>query len=71
MRVDAQRNRQLLLAAASDAFVAEEPTGFDARRRYLHDALDLGTAVMNRTHDEIDRLEQLEQLERQRTAGGR
>jgi hypothetical protein len=46
MRVDAQRNRQLLLAAACDAFVAEEPTGFDARRRYLHDALDVGIAVM-------------------------
>jgi hypothetical protein len=68
MRVDAQRNRQLLLAAACDAFVAGKPTGFDARRRYLHDALDVGIAAMNRIHDEIDRLEQ---LERQRTAGGR
>ena len=106
MRVDAQRNRQLLLAAACDAFVdqgphapldsiarragvgigtlyrhfpgrsallravaedvitrtgaaaraalAEEPTGFHALRRYLHDALDVGIAVMNRIHDEID-----------------
>lgn len=107
MRVDAQRNRQLLLAAACEAFVdqgphaplesiarraglgigtlyrhfpgrsallravaedvltrtraaaraalAEEPTGFDALRRYLHDALDVGIAVMNRIHDEIDK----------------
>jgi AcrR family transcriptional regulator len=106
MRVDAQRNRQLLLAAACEAFVdlgphapldsiarragvgigtlyrhfpgrsallravaedvitrtgaaaraalAEEPTGFDALHRYLHDALDVGIAVMNRIHDEID-----------------
>jgi AcrR family transcriptional regulator len=107
MRIDAQRNRQLLLEAACDAFVdlgphapldsiarragvgigtlyrhfagrsallravaedvitrttaaartalVEEPTGFDALRRYLHDALDVGIAVMNRIHDEIDK----------------
>jgi AcrR family transcriptional regulator len=107
MRIDAQRNRQLLLAAARDAFVDqgphaplesiarragvgigtlyrhfpgrsallravaedvmartaaaaraaldEEPTGFDALRRYLHDALDVGIAVMNRIHGEIDK----------------
>jgi AcrR family transcriptional regulator len=107
MRIDAQRNRELLLAAACDAFVdvgphapldsiarragvgigtlyrhfpgrsallravaedviartaasaraalAEEPTGFDALRRYLHDALDVGIAVMNRIHAEIDK----------------
>ena len=107
MRVDAERNRQLLLAAACEAFVemgphapldsiarragvgigtlyrhfsgrsallravaedvvtrtsaaaraalAEEPTGFDALRRYLHDALDVGIAVMNRIHGEIEK----------------
>jgi hypothetical protein len=73
MRVDAQRNRQLLPAAACDAFVAEEPTGLDALRRYLRDALDVGIAVMSRVHDEIDRLGQLERPEQleQRTAGGR
>lgn len=106
MRVDAQRNRQLLLGAACEAFLdqgphapldsiarragvgigtlyrhfpgrsallravaedvftrtsaaaraalVEEPTGFDALRRYLHDALDVGIAVINRIHGEID-----------------
>jgi hypothetical protein len=51
MRVDAERNRQLLLAAACEAFVdlAEEPTGFDALRRYLHDALDVGTGTTGAT----------------------
>lgn len=42
-------------AAEADAALEAEPSAFDALRRYLHRALDVGVPVMSRIHMLIDK----------------
>jgi hypothetical protein len=72
MRVDGEDVLTRTTTAACGA-LAEEPTGFDALRRFLRDALDVGIAVMHRIHGEgtLRPDATFESLERLKTAGGR